>query len=67
LRCKSWRRFRKKVTIDEAIKTIDNVYKALLKNGWTLKDIDEMDIHYFFKLHEEKEEIITYADQVPWL
>ncbi|XKI13693.1 hypothetical protein GGGNBK_18875 [Sporosarcina sp. ANT_H38] len=34
--------------------------------GWSLRDIDEMDILFFFELHEEEQEKKLYADQVQW-
>lgn len=43
------------------------MYRDLLKGGWTLRDIDEMDILFFFELYEEQqEERKVYADQVNW-
>jgi hypothetical protein len=48
---------------------IKNFYRDLFKKGWTLNQIDESDIFFLFDLffEEEKQEAITYADQVPWL
>ncbi len=33
---------------------IDSVYLALLDQGWTLNDIDSMDIIYYLKLLNKK-------------
>lgn len=41
-----------------------------MKNGQSLNDIDNMDIHFFWELFDEqteKEQVIEYADDVPWL
>jgi len=35
-----------------------------MKNGWTLNDIDEMDIHFYLDLYSEKEDQRVYIDQV---
>ena len=33
---------------------IDNLYLALLEQGWTMNDIDTMDIIYYLKLLNRK-------------
>lgn len=41
------------------------LYRKLLKNGWTLNEIDEMDIHFFFDLYAEQEDDNkVYIDQI---
>jgi len=40
-------------------------YRSMVKQGWTLGQIDEADIFYLFDIN--KPETIRYADQVPWL
>ncbi|SFL38788.1 hypothetical protein SAMN04487943_101298 [Gracilibacillus orientalis] len=42
-------------------KVIKPLYKQLLKNGWTLGQIDEMDIHFYLELHQPEK---TYIDQL---
>jgi len=40
-------------------------YRDLLKQGWKLKDIDEMDIMYFFELMAaETKSKKVYIDQI---
>jgi hypothetical protein len=50
---------------------LKKLYRKLLKDGWTLNQIDESDIFYLFELlstdDEKKQEVVTYADQVDWL
>ncbi|MGN8647883.1 hypothetical protein ACTNEO_05010 [Gracilibacillus sp. HCP3S3_G5_1] len=55
---------------EKAIETKNNIikplYRQLLKNGWTLSQIDEMDIHFYLDLFKEevsKEEKV-YIDQI---
>lgn len=44
------------------------IYKDLMKQGYKLHEIDEMDIGFYFELFSEpKEEKVVYAEQVPWL
>ena len=43
---------------------IKPLYKTLLKSGWTLGQIDEMDIHFYFSLGKEEQ---VYIDQVELL
>lgn len=42
-----------------------------MKTGQSLRDIDDMDIHFFWELFDEqtekKEKVIEFADDVPWL
>lgn len=44
------------------------MYRDLIKAGQSLYEIDEMDIHFFFELMNEEEEIeeVT-ADELGWL
>lgn len=47
------------------LKDLKKLYKKLLKNGWTLNQIDEMDIHFYLELFNEKEsEEQVYIDQL---
>ncbi|WP_444506361.1 hypothetical protein [Cytobacillus kochii] len=39
------------------------MYKNLLKNGWTLNQIDEMDIHFYFSL-ESTDQVETFIDEI---
>lgn len=49
----------------EELKDLKKLYKKLLKNGWTLNQIDEMDIHFYLELFNEKEaEEQVYIDQL---
>lgn len=45
-----------------------DIYLSLMEQGWTLRDIDEMDIMYYFELlaHKAKKEQqpTVYIDQV---
>lgn len=40
---------------------IKPMYKKLLKNGWTLGQIDEMDIHFYLDLGKQEP---VYIDQI---
>ena len=40
---------------------IKPLWNKLLKDGWTLNEIDEMDIHFYFDLHKEDP---VYIDEV---
>jgi ribonucleotide reductase beta subunit family protein with ferritin-like domain len=40
---------------------IKPLYKQLLKNGWTLNQIDEMDIHFYLELSKPEK---VYIDQI---
>lgn len=45
------------------------IYSSLLEQGWTMRDIDEMDIFYYFKiiafkLKENGKEQKVYIDQI---
>ncbi|MBD7937133.1 hypothetical protein H9655_08825 [Cytobacillus sp. Sa5YUA1] len=42
---------------------IKKMYKNLLKNGWTLNQIDEMDIHFYFSLEGADQEE-TFIDEI---
>jgi methionine synthase II (cobalamin-independent) len=49
----------------EKMKYIKKMYKQLLKHGWTLNQIDEMDIHFYLDLFNETEENETvYIDEL---
>lgn len=43
---------------------IKPLYKTLLKNGWSLGQIDEMNIHFYLELFSEEEQEKTYIDQL---
>lgn len=61
------------MTFEESYVAVKNFYKTLMKNGQSLNDIDNMDIHFFWELFAEEtgvksqEKIILFADDVPWL
>jgi hypothetical protein len=46
------------------------MYLDLMKNQWTLPQIDEMDIHFFFELNEraeaQKNQPNAFIDDIPW-
>ncbi len=42
---------------------IKGMYRSRLKDGWTLGQIDEMDIHFYLSLFSEEEQK-TYIDQI---
>lgn len=48
-----------------------DMYTNLLKQGWTLPEIDGMDILFYFRLlryvGKEKREKITPVDEIGWL
>lgn len=47
------------------------MYLDLIRHGWTLPEIDEMDIHWFLELLAydpgKRQEPMTYIDQIAWL
>ena len=44
---------------------MDDLYLGLLKQGWTLNDIDTMDIGYYLHLLKKAQEAETaYIDEV---
>ncbi len=44
---------------------MDDLYLGLLKQGWTLNDIDTMDISYYLHLVKKAQETETaYIDEV---
>ncbi|KMJ55146.1 hypothetical protein AB685_28770 [Bacillus sp. LL01] len=47
----------------DEIKRIKQMYRDLLKNGWTLNQIDEMDIHFYFSLWSADSQKV-YIDDV---
>lgn len=49
---------------EEEQKNLKELYKNLLKSGWTLSEIDEMDIHYYFELHKPEK---VYIDDIKLL
>lgn len=50
-------------------KTNKKLYRDLVKQGWSLTQIDESDIFFLFDLlsEDEEDEVLVYADQVSWL
>ncbi|MED1603056.1 hypothetical protein [Alkalihalophilus marmarensis] len=45
------------------MKDIKNLYRSHMKNGWTLNQLDEMDIHFYLSLgNEENEEV--FIDEI---
>jgi len=55
------------VTFEEAYTSLKSLYKKLMfaENRWSMKEIDEMDMHFFHELiKSEKEEQTVYIDQV---
>jgi len=51
-----------------------NFYRVLMKQGYKLIEIDEMDLHFYWELLEDNELVetaggpaVTYAEDVPWL
>jgi len=50
---------------------VKKFYRHLMKkNGYKLNEIDDMDIHFFWELFDEKSSesnVIENADDVPWL
>lgn len=45
----------------DSLETLKALYKDLMKHGWTLNDIDEMDIHFYFSLFKKEK---VYIDQI---
>lgn len=45
------------------MKEVKKMYKDLLKSGWTLNQIDEMDIHFYFGLGNTEQEKV-YIDEI---
>lgn len=41
------------------------MYKKLMEQGWTMNDIDEMDIHWYFSVFDEEEET-SFIDELNW-
>lgn len=51
---------------------IRNIYRVLVKEGWTIEQIDASDIFFLLELYFSEEEqtpqeTVQFADQVPWL
>lgn len=42
------------------------MYRNLMKEGWTLHEIDEMDILFYFELLQEDAPPQVYADEIQW-
>lgn len=42
---------------------LKKLYKSLLKSGWTLNQIDEMDIHFYFELGNSESEKV-FIDEI---
>lgn len=57
-----------KTTLQGLIDTVENVYRSLLKNGYKLNEIEEMDLFYFLYLidEENKEPELTPIDKINW-
>lgn len=57
-----------KTTLQGLIDTVEDVYRSLLKNGYKLNEIEEMDLFYFLYLldEENKEPELTPIDKVNW-
>lgn len=51
------------MSVEEAYNSLKKFYKQLIKDGWTLTEIDEMDIHFYFELMGENNQK-AYIDQV---
>jgi len=45
------------------MKNVKELYSSLLKSGWTLNQIDEMDIHFYFSLFSPDNEKV-YIDEI---
>lgn len=43
---------------------IAELYRALLKQGWTMGDIDEMDVFYYLLLLRKEVEPATFIDSI---
>ncbi len=57
-----------KTTLQGLIGIIEDVYRSLLKNGYKLNEIEEMDLFYFLYLldEENKEPELTPIDKINW-
>lgn len=57
-----------KTTLQGLIDTVENVYRSLLKNGYKLNEIEEMDLFYFLYLldEEDKEPELTPIENLNW-
>lgn len=57
-----------KTTLQGLIDTIEDVYISLLKNGYKLNEIEEMDLFYFLYLldKENKEPELTPIENLNW-
>lgn len=57
-----------KTTLQGLIDTVENVYRSLLKNGYKLNEIEDMDLFYFLYLldEENKEPELTPIDKINW-
>lgn len=57
-----------KTTLQGLIDTVEDVYRSLLKNGYKLNEIEEMDLFYFLYLldEENKEPELTPIDKINW-
>ena len=43
---------------------VDQLYLALLKQGWTLPEIDAMDVLYYLHLLRKDSTTVSYIDDV---
>ena len=57
-----------KTTLQGLIDTVENVYRDLLKGGYKLNEIEEMDLFYFLYLidEENKEPEFIPIDKLNW-
>lgn len=57
-----------KATLQGLIDTVEDIYRSLLKNGYKLNEIEEMDLFYFLYLldEENKEPELTPIDKINW-
>lgn len=57
-----------KTTLQGLIDTVEDVYRSLLKNGYKLNEIEEMDLFYFLYLldKENKEPELTPIENLNW-
>ncbi|MEC5227394.1 hypothetical protein P9D21_23105, partial [Bacillus licheniformis] len=53
------------LSAEKGIEQLNDIYAALLKQGWTMTEIDEMDIYHYLEVlaHENKPKVVP-IDQV---
>lgn len=54
------------MALKKLIKTIEDLYKNLLKDGYKLNEIEDMDIFYFLYLMGEDETKLTPIESLNW-